>query len=85
MKKITLFIACLSLISLASCKKDRKCECTETYTSPSGTVTTDPAPEVITIKKVTKRDAKSLCQKETGVSVGSSGSTSTDVNDCKLK
>ncbi len=85
MKKITLLVACLGLISLASCKKDRKCECTTSYTNSQGVVTTDPAPRKITIKKVTKRDAKSLCQKETDVNVSSNGNTTTWVYDCKLK
>lgn len=34
MKKLFLFIAVLSAISLTSCKKDRVCTCTETSTEP---------------------------------------------------
>lgn len=62
MKTITLISAVFGLMSLASCKKDRVCECTNTYTSSSGNVTTqDPAN--VTYREVRKSDAKSLCQK----------------------
>lgn len=84
MKINVVLIACLSLISLSSCKKDLVCECTNTYTSSSGNVTTDPAANV-TYKDIRKSDAKSLCQKSTVTSVNQSGATTTQVYDCKLK
>jgi uncharacterized Zn ribbon protein len=86
MKKITLVIACFSLLSLTSCfKKDRKCVCNYTYTDSSGTTTTDPEDHEITLKEIKKRDAKSLCQKTTEVEVDDDGDTWTYVTDCKLK
>ncbi|WP_317898229.1 hypothetical protein [Aurantibacillus circumpalustris] len=84
MKKILLLTACVGLISLTSCKKDRVCECTNTYTSSSGNVTTDPASN-ITYKNISGGDAKSLCQKSTTTYVNQSGDTSIQVSDCKLK
>jgi hypothetical protein len=84
MKKILIVTACLGLISLSSCKKDRVCECTNTYTNSNGNVTTDPVANV-TYKDVKKGDAKTICQKSTSTYVNQSGGTSTSVNDCKLK
>ncbi len=80
MKKITLLAVAFVAVSLASCKKDRTCECTYTSTSGSGSVSTSKT----TYKKVKKSDAKFLCQKTTYVHVDNSG-TDTDISDCKLK
>lgn len=84
MKKITLLGILLAACCISSCKKDRVCECTETYTSPSGNVTTNPMANV-TYRDVTHAEAKNLCEKATYVDVNESGGTSTDVYDCKLK
>jgi hypothetical protein len=84
MKKTIVLITCLTAFSFISCKKDRMCECTRTYTSTSGATTTYPA-ETITYRKIKKSDAKDLCQKRTEVYVNSDGKTSTNVLDCKLK
>jgi hypothetical protein len=84
MKRITLLSMIVLGLGAFSCKKDRTCECTTTYTSPSGNVTTDPSDNT-TYKEIRKRDAKNLCQKSTVVNVNSSGGTSTTVSDCKLK
>lgn len=84
MKKNVLLMSCISLISLSACKKDRVCECTNTYTSSSGNVTTDPLANV-TYNDSRQMEAKSLCQKSTVTTVNPSGATSTQVNDCKLK
>ncbi len=84
MKKITLLLVITIGAGMASCKKDRMCECTNTYTSSSGNVTTDPAANV-TIKDASKREAKDLCQSSTRIDVNGNGDTSTDVYDCKLK
>jgi hypothetical protein len=54
MKKIAL-IAVLA-ISIASCKKDRTCTCTDTYTTSSGSTQVDTYE--VTVKKVTKAQAK---------------------------
>jgi len=75
----------LVFLALTSCKKDRTCECTDTYTSSNGNNTnTSVSVNTTVIKKSSKRTAKDLCQKSTEVSTGAN-STSTDVNDCKLK
>lgn len=84
MKKKVLLIACISLVGLSACKKDRICECTNTYTSSSGNVTTDPVANV-TYNDSRRMEAKSLCQKSTNTYVNTSGATTTQVYDCKLK
>jgi|GEM_PF-390081 len=84
MKKITLIAFAIVTLSMASCKKDFLCECTDTYTSSSGNVTTNPVANV-TYRDVKHGEAKSLCQKSTVVNVDNSGGTSTNVSDCKLK
>ncbi len=59
MKKI-LLIAAVAGLSMASCKKERVCVCTNTYTSASGTVSV--GPEVTTTyKKIKKGAAKDQC------------------------
>jgi len=83
MKKITLLAVACVAISLASCKKDRDCECIYSYTSANGTTTTDPA-TTTTYKKISKGDAKTQCNK-TVWSNTNSGGTTTSTNDCKLK
>jgi len=84
MKKIILLAIAFVAFSISSCKKDFVCECTTTYTSSSGNVTTD-TDDNVTYRDVKKGEAKSLCQKSTYVSVSPSGGTSTTVSDCKLK
>jgi hypothetical protein len=56
MKKITLIVLAVAGVALASCKKDRTCTCTDTYTPSSGGSASIDTRE-ITIKKVTKADA----------------------------
>lgn len=84
MKKTILLMACVGLVSLSSCKKDRDCECTTTYTNEKGETETD-QPQSITYIDIKKGEAKSLCQKTTTTDVKESGKTVTKVNDCKLK
>lgn len=84
MKKIIPVLIATIGFSAFSCKKDRVCECTNTYTSASGNVTTDPMANV-TYKDINKRQARDLCQKETRIYVNKNGATSTEVHDCKLK
>ena len=83
MKKITLLAVACVAISLTSCKKDRDCECVNTYTSANGTTTTSPA-TITTYKKISKADAKTQCTKLVFSDTGSGGTT-TSTNDCKLK
>jgi len=84
MKKITLLAFALVAFSITSCKKERVCECTTTYTASNGNITTNPNDNV-TYKDIKKSDAKSLCQKSTDISVDANGATNTTVHDCKLK
>lgn len=80
MKKITLLISCLGLLSLASCKKDRTCNCTTTTVNGnSSNVRTDN----ITLTKSTKADAKDACSNSSTTNT-SGGSTYTSKSDCKL-
>jgi hypothetical protein len=51
MKKV-IFIAVVAVASLASCKKDRTCTCTDSY---SGTAS------VVTYTKAKKSDARAAC------------------------
>ncbi len=85
MKKITLFAFAVVALSLASCKKDRTCECTYTQ---SGTTNVTSNTENITYTKVRKSDAKYFCDKVTNTNTYTSSggsSTGTSTSDCKLK
>jgi hypothetical protein len=75
MKKILLFVTVVTAASFASCKKDRTCTCTTTYSngSPSDT-------HVATLTDARKGDAKKMCISSTYVD---SGVTATET--CKLK
>ena len=57
MKKITILTACAIVMSLASCKKDRTCECKYTSNEPGYVSETD----TYTILDVKKKDAKVSC------------------------
>ncbi len=78
MKKITLFAFAAVALSLASCKKDRTCECTFTSSTGSNSVTTTST----VIKDVKKSEAKTLCQKTTYTD---NLNSYTSTSDCKLK
>ena len=54
MKKIIL-VGAVAMLGLASCKKDRTCECTFDYLGVKET-------ETITIPKSSKSDAKTICE-----------------------
>ena len=82
MKKLGLFIAILSVMSLASCKKDRICSCVTVETSGS-TTTTDPAEE-ITYTKSKKSEARAACLSSSQTEVNGSVTT-TIVTTCELK
>lgn len=75
MKKIASIIGAVSIITLASCKKDRTCECTITSGSLS-------AVTQVTLVKVTKKQAKDICVSK--VEYDSNGQVTTQ-SDCKLK
>ena len=83
MKK-TLLIVAIAGLAMASCKKDRECECTTTTVSSGGTTTTSPA-TTTTVKDVKGGEMKSMCQKTTYTWVNASGATSSQTDDCKIK
>ncbi len=77
MKKTILFVAVLSAISFASCKKERACTCTSTTTFAGSTST---GAQTKTYKDVTKKQAKTLCVGYTTTD----GSGAVTTVDCKL-
>lgn len=96
MKKITLFAFAVAALSLASCKKDRTCECTHTNSTTTvaqngnSTTVSSTSNSTTTIKEIKKGEAKVVCQKMTSTNTypnnsntGMNSSSSTD--DCKLK
>ncbi|MCA6435228.1 MAG: hypothetical protein ACK5QC_10860 [Bacteroidota bacterium] len=83
MKKITILAVALVAISFASCKKDRTCSCTTTSTPPTGAAFT--STEEVTIKKVTKGQAKDgECRSYTTQQTAPTSGTKTEVK-CELK
>ncbi|MBL7931539.1 MAG: hypothetical protein JNL60_06550 [Bacteroidia bacterium] len=84
MKKICVMAMLMATACFSSCKKDRVCECTYTHTDADGDVYTDPMANT-TYREIKKSDAKNLCQSSTSTYVNSSGGTTTDDYDCKLK
>lgn len=79
MKKITLALACVGLMSLTSCfKKERTCTCTHTDENGNATVST------IKFSKIKKSDAKDACSNES-TSITFGGQTQTTKTDCELK
>ncbi len=78
MKKIILFVAVVSAISFASCKKDRTCTCSSTTNGVSD------GPATVTVyTKAKKGDARSQCLSTSIVyTVGTL--TATRVETCTL-
>ncbi len=83
MKRFFIVLACLSLISVTACKKDRQCKCTVTTTSPNGNVNTD-LDQNTTYVDIRKSDAKTRCQNYTTTYVSQSGGTTVRKGECKL-
>jgi hypothetical protein len=83
MKKITLFAFAVVALSLASCKKDRVCECTTVTTPAAGAAVT--TTEEITVKKAKKSVAKDgQCRGYVYQETAPTAGTKTDVT-CTLK
>ncbi len=61
MKKVLLFVAVVTAISFASCKKDRVCTCTSTSNAPGSGSST----KVVTYTKAKKGDARANCLSST--------------------
>lgn len=87
MKKIILPIFAITLLSLASCRKDRTCECSTVVTT-NGTGESSNSSQ--TVGHAKKREAKRLTdcysykETETETIMGTVYTKET-VNDCKLK
>lgn len=82
MKKI-LLIAAVAGLAMASCKKDRTCSCTQTWTPSSGPATTTTTE--ITVEKVTKAQAKDgMCMSYTDQTTAPVAGTKYEKN-CELK
>ena len=81
MKKIFLFIAVASAISLTSCKKDRVCTCTSTSTEPGST----PDIDKVTYLDVSKTNATSKCIGSSQEYKGKDDKMYTITNKCELK
>ena len=80
MKKITLLSIALIAISVASCKKDRTCSCTETDNSVGATTTE----YKVVYKKVTKGSAKAACMSLEVTPDGQTAPIITEKRTCTL-
>ena len=80
MKKTIILFACAVTLALASCKKDRVCECTSSSNEPGYTSSTD----TYTVLNVSKGTVKKACI-TTEATYTSGGSTYTHKSECKLK
>ncbi len=88
--KQKLLIAGMLAMAFVSCKKERTCTCTRTRTNP---IATTIYPETTTYEKMTKTEAKRICQNTTEstyyVSTHSSAGVGitdySDTYECKLK
>ncbi len=82
MKKI-LLIAAVAGLAMASCKKDRTCTCTQTWTPTSGAATT--SSYEVTVEKATKGQAKDgECRSYTSQKTAPTAGTKYEVT-CELK
>ncbi len=80
MKKITLLaVAAIAVLSMTSCKKDRVCTCTTTF-STGGTSTS-----TTTMYKVKKHDARIFCVGDQTTTTNAAGTTTGDKTTCELK
>ena len=75
MKKSVIVIVALFTLSLASCKKEYKCECKKTFTSGSSAVITSDGEYTF---KDTKARAKSRCEDQESAQNGYT-------RDCEIK
>lgn len=79
MKKVTLLAVAVLAISFASCKKDRTCTCSTTYSGGNSSITGGSS--VVKHKKITKGQGKAVCH-DTESTDSSSGVTET--TSCSL-
>jgi hypothetical protein len=80
MKKITLFVAVLSL-TMASCRKDRTCTCTDSSDEPGFSSST----YVQTYGSSKKKDAKNACQSYSYKETTAGADPYTYTTTCELK
>lgn len=80
MKKLLLFVAVASAISLTSCKKDRTCTCTSTSTEPGY----ETEVEKVTYLEASKHDANLYCVSSSR-EYEKSGVKYTETEKCELK
>ena len=59
MNKIAFLFIVISILFLSSCRKDRKCTCTETYNGVEGT------PTLTVYEKSTRAEARTACHSYT--------------------
>ena len=78
MKKIIPFSIIAIAFTVASCKKDRVCECSTINSAAGSTAST----YTITYKKTTKRNAKAACM---SLVVTPDGDPTSDTRTCTLK
>jgi hypothetical protein len=86
MKKIILFAIVAAAVTMASCRKERTCNCTTTSTYPVGNTTyTSTSSVKITTEKQRKKffKAHNDCYSTTTTSI-EGGGTRTDNTDCTL-
>ena len=85
MKKIILFaISAIAVLSMASCRKDRTCTCTRTYSSNQPGFSQPSDTSVNKLTKIKKKNATLYCTSSTDVS-SQGGYTYTTTNTCDLK
>jgi hypothetical protein len=80
MKKV-LLIAAVAGLAMASCRKDRTCECKTTSDAPGFTSSTS----TTTWKDVKKKDARKSCQSYTVKQTAPVAGTYYSGEDCELK
>ncbi|MGE0566379.1 MAG: hypothetical protein AB7O73_00395 [Bacteroidia bacterium] len=80
MKKV-LLVAAVAGLAMASCRKDRTCECKSTSDAPGFVSSTD----TYTIKKIKKSDALAMCQSYTQKTTAPVASQYYYGEDCELK
>ncbi|MCB0410601.1 MAG: hypothetical protein KDD29_10310 [Flavobacteriales bacterium] len=80
MKKV-LLVAAVAGLAMASCRKDRTCECKDTSDQPGFVSSTT----VYTAKKMKKKDAVKMCQSYTSKVTGPVAAQYYYGEDCELK
>jgi len=80
MKKV-LLVAAIAGLAMASCRKDRTCECKSTSDEPGFVSST----QVYTVKKAKKGNTLSMCQSHSSKTTAPVASQYSYGEDCTLK